>query len=780
MTQTRRSYRIRGTVQGVGFRPAVYRAAHDAQLGGSIRNDAGSVTLVLVGSAPHLDAFIEQLPATLPPLARIDSIECLSSARITAGDAEQRFDIIPSCSDEAREISIPPDVAMCPACRAEILDPASRRYGYPFTTCTDCGPRYTVLTAMPYDRANTTLSPFPLCPACREEYRTVTDRRFHAETMACPRCGPTLWLEQTEPIERRAPGALQAARAALTHHHLVAVRAVGGYLLAATIQSPEAIARLRRRKARPHRALALMARDLDVVRSVCHVSAAEAALLTSPQAPIVILQPRAESQTRLPIDQISPDTGTLGIMLPTSPLHQLLLSPVTDDPLPPFDFLIMTSGNRCSEPICLTNGEARVRLAGIADAMLMHDREIQLRCDDSLAIVRSNGAQLWRRARGYAPDPLALPAASAHTTLCMGADLKSCISLSFGTRSVLSPHLGDLETPEAVSGLEAAISALTNFVSRTPERVVVDQHPDAISARVGRDRARKLGVPVIGVQHHLAHGMACLAEHGHDQGLALTLDGTGYGPDGTIWGAELLDIRPTGWTRRATFASVPLPGGDAAVRQPIRQVVGRWQAAGLAPGRDALHRLGIGEAQYEAWHRQSERGVNALQTHAAGRLFDTVAALLGLSPREISYEGQAAIRLEAAARRAPATREALPWRAREVNGLLAVDWSPTVAMLTDAAPTPDTVPTIARRFHVAVAQACLAMVEFALDFKSSRRVALSGGVMMNGLLHEQLVEELTTRGLEVCTHHEVPPNDGGIAFGQAAWVAIRDHHETEG
>ena len=763
-------------MQGVGFRPTLCRAARAAGLGGSIRNEAGSVLLVLVASETEIDAFINALPETIPPLSQLQSVECIASE--DAPDAPPApFTIDASAAEGTREVAIPADLALCPACRCETFDPSSRRYGYAFTTCTDCGPRYTVLTGMPYDRANTTLAPFDLCDDCRSEYSDHTDRRFHAETIACPRCGPTIWLGLEDDIEHRAINALHAVRRALANDKLIAVRSVGGYLIAASPHCRETIIRLRRRKQRPHKPFALMAANMQVVRKLCHLSPAEASLLSSPQAPIVILRPHPRTRSTLPVDLISPDTDTLGVMLPSAPLHELLFQPLKGDPLPPFDVLIMTSGNRRSEPICTTNDEARERLQGIADGYLMHNRPIHLRCDDSLAVLRRNTPQIWRRARGYAPTPLSLPAPITPDCLCMGADLKSVIGLGSARQTILSPHLGDLDTPEAVRGLEQAVTALVEFTGHQPKTVAVDAHPDYISARIGRRWAAAHGAEVAAIQHHVAHGMACLAEHGHHTGLALALDGTGYGPDGTIWGAELLDISGPHWQRRATLAPVPLPGGDAAVRHPRRQLAGRWQAQGFCPSTDVLTLTGITPHEWATWQRQAERHLNAPLTHAAGRLFDTVAVLLGLAPEQITYEGQAAIRLEAAARAAPREGDPLPWRMEEHNGLLQIDWSPTIALLSDTArPNTDPAP-LAWRFHLAVAHAAAAMIRFGLDSGGARRVALSGGVMMNALLHDLLTDAVNDMGVELCTHQRVPPNDGGIAFGQAAWMAC---HESKG
>jgi len=756
---------IAGVVQGVGFRPGLYHLARKAGLTGWIQNRAGTVRLALEGTPATVQEFLRTLPSNLPPNARIDKIIEIETRTVPDEEALPEFRIVDSDGGTDVEVVIPADLAICPDCLRDILQPGNRRHGYPFTTCTNCGPRYTVVNSTPYDRERTTMSVFPMCDDCRKEYENPADRRFHAETTACPKCGPQLWLET--PAGQRLPGdPIRQARAELARGKIVAVRGIGGFLLAADPFNRQTIGTLRERKKRPHKPLAIMGGNLEVLRRYCVVPAEAEHLLTSPQSPIVVLDVR--EGTPLPMDLISPDTGTLGVMLPTSPLHTLLLEPLPGDPTPAFELLIMTSGNRRSEPICIANDEARQRLGDIADFLLCHDREVNLRNDDSLCVIQRGAPQVWRRARGYAPNAVRLKHPLTRCVLAMGAEIKNTVALGFDDKVVISPHIGDLETPEAVEGLERVVESLPEFLDRTPQVVAVDLHPDMHSTSVGRTVAAKLAVPVVEVQHHHAHAAAALAEHGCDSGLALVFDGTGLGTDGTIWGAELLAVTPTGYARLATFAGAPLPGGDAAVREPARQVVARWLAAGVAVPPTRLESLGVTAREADIIAQQYRQGINCPTTHAAGRIFDAFSALLGFAPRFITYEGQPAIRLEAAARRhGTGTVPELSFDAKESDGMLQIDWSKAFALLADPHAIQGDETAWAMAVHRAIAAAASAMVEYGLSKSSERVVALSGGVFMNRILTDLVVADLEKRGLEVLIHRQTPPNDGCISLGQA-------------
>ena len=763
---------LEGILQGVGFRPTVQVLAEAAGLGGFVQNRSGSVRLALEGPEGDVDAFWEAFPSRLPPRARLERFAVVSREALPPEAGPAMFSIRESDGGDAVRVSIPADLALCPDCRREVFDPHSRFYGYPFTTCTNCGPRYTVVAGMPYDRERTSLAAFPLCPACRAEYTDVTDRRFHAESIACPACGPRLaWLG---PDGAPQPGdPLREARAALARGELVAVRGLGGFLLACNAFDRGALQRLRERKHRPAKPLAVMARDVSVAQRWCRLPADVGELVQGPVSPIAVLDLVPDAAERgLPVELLTPDGPTLGVMLPTTALHALLATPLPGDPTPALDLLVMTSGNRGGEPICLSTAEAVERLAGIADAFLVHDRDILLRNDDSLVAPTTRGPQVWRRARGFAPETLRLSAPLSRRVLALGAELKNTIALGWEDRVVLSPHVGDLETPEALDGLLQVVACFPAYFRQAPEVVAVDLHPDLHASRVGRRVAAELGLPVVEVQHHHAHAAAALAEHGLERALALAFDGTGLGPDGAIWGAELLNVTLTGdtpvagYTRLGTFDAVPLPGGDAAVREPVRQALARAWAAGVTPSVDDLRRWGAGEGEAALWRLQVARGLNAPLSHAAGRLFDAASVLAGVAPRRISYEGQGAIRLESLARRASAldARLEIPFSTRRVGDLLAVDWSPLFARGLAAPPDPA---AWALAFHDAVARACVALAVHGREAAGALPVLLTGGVWMNRLLADRTHRHLEAAGFRVLEHRRVPPNDGGVALGQA-------------
>lgn len=762
---------ITGIVQGVGFRPAVAVAAARSGVTGWVQNRSGSVRLVVEAATEAAEAFVERLPEVLPRQARIDGMRVVAREPLSESWEPGPFRILPSEAGDRPRVSIPADLAMCAGCSAEVLDPASRFFGYPFTTCTDCGPRYTVVEGLPYDRERTSMAAFPLCEACLAEYRDPRNRRFHAQSIACPACGPRLSL--LDPDGRMVPGdPLRTVRAALAEGAVVAVRGLGGFLLAADAFDAEALARLRERKRRPDKPFAVMARSPEVASRWCRVGEAERELLAGPRAPIVVLEVREEAPAALPMGLLSPGTRTLGVMLPTTPLQLLLAEPLPGDGTPPLDLLVMTSGNRGGEPLCTGNGEARERLRGIADLFLVHDRGIRLRNDDSLVRVIGGQAQIWRRARGFAPDSIRLAAPLGRTVLALGAELKNAIALGFGDQVVLSPHIGDLETPEAVAGLEEVLERFPRFFRREPEIVAVDLHPDMECSRIGRRLAAERGLGLVAVQHHHAHALAVMAEHGAEEALALVLDGTGLGPDGRIWGAELLHVTRDGWRRLGTFADVPLPGGDAAVTNPVRQLVARFvDAAAEIPGA-WRERLGIGERQVAAWTLQCRQGLVAPRSHAAGRVFDAFSVLAGACQAAVSYEGQAAVLLEAAAERCPAGRGAeIPFDAGERGGLFLVDWSPAFLRFASAPPPAEDAAALARGFHEAFVAAAIRMAGFGRELTGRRRIALAGGVMANRLVTMDLSSGLRELGFEVLSAIEAPANDGGIALGQA--VACR-------
>lgn len=721
--------------------------------------------VVLDGPAGAVDGFIQRLEGELPPKARLEEVRIISRVPIDTGSAAEGFRILDSSSEGAMRISIPADLAVCPDCMKEIFDRESRFYRYPFTTCTNCGPRYTVVEAMPYDRERTALKSFPLCSTCLGEYTDPSDRRFHAESIACPRCGPVLFWTGSKGERIPAEDPLAEAREAIQSGLVVAVRGLGGFLLAADAFNRSALEGLRKAKHRPHKPFAVMGRNMEVIERECIVSPEERELLASSQAPIVVLRTRAG--TSLPVDLLAPGLGNLGVMLPTTPLHALLANPTGDDTVPSFDFLLMTSGNRGGEPICIGNEEAFTRLSGIAHHFLCHDRGINLRNDDSLAVVNGYEVQLWRRARGYAPESIPMGSPLERTVLAMGAGLKNTVCLGFGDEAVLSPHIGDLETPEALDGLELVARKFPEYFGRVPELIAVDLHPDMQSTRLGRKLAEELGVPVAEVQHHHAHALSVMCEHRLEEAIAIVFDGTGLGTDGTIWGGELMHVDGGGWERLGTLAPSELIGGDAAVLRPALQLIARFWGAGLEVDGDWASRLGVEQDELDIWRTQWERGLNTFTTHSAGRVFDAFSAGLGTSPARISYEGQAAILLEAEAMKARGGDPGEDHIELIVkDGFLAVDTAPLFRALHRERPGKEDMPFWAARFHRAMIEAALEMAVFAAHRKGDLPVVLSGGVMMNRYLTAGLAGGLREKGMKVYSHRLVPPNDGGISLGQ--------------
>ncbi len=660
---------IHGAVQGVGFRPSVYRLAVAHDLAGWVLNDTRGVFVEVEGPRRDVQAFVDELPDAYPPLARVLS----SAAEWLEPAGYGRFEIRRSDAAGERRVIVLPDVATCDECRDEVLDPRERRHRYPFTNCTNCGPRFTIVRALPYDRPNTTMAAFPLCPRCRAEYEEPLDRRFHAQPIACADCGPSLELWSPDGVARdRGDAALRAAADAITAGAIVAVKGLGGFHLVCDAGDDEAVARLRERKARVEKPFAVMVRDLEQADALVEMSAAAEAALRSTAAPIVLLPRRADAPVS-PL--VAPGLATLGVMLPATPLHHLLMAAL---PGP----VVATSGNRSDEPIAFDEREALERLGGFADLFLVHDRPIERHCDDSVGWLMDGGFTLLRRARGFAPLPVQL-ANDGAPVLAVGPHLKNTVALAIGRQAFLSQHIGDLETPEALAAFERVIADLSRLYDANPAVIACDLHPDYLSTQWAERAAAERGVRLVRVQHHHAHLAACLAEHGEPgRALGVVWDGTGYGPDGTIWGGEWLLGDAGGFERVGHLAPFRLPGGDAAVREPRRT------AAAL------LHGL-LGDAAFErddlavvASFPPAERavlarllvtGAHAPVTTSAGRLFDGLAALLGLGGR-VSYEGQAAIALEFAADAGPAT--AYPLASAAGTGV-ELDWRPLLAAVLE-------------------------------------------------------------------------------------------------
>lgn len=750
-----------GIVQGVGFRPAIARLAGACGVAGRVWNAAGQVVVEAEGRAAVLDEFRRLLPASLPAGAQIERLDAVSAE--ADGVPAARFVIAPSRKTGRPQLVVPADLALCPACRAEIADPAGRRYGYAFNSCADCGPRYTFIEALPYDRAATAMRDFPLCPACRAEYEDPADRRFHVEGIGCPVCGPRLRLLDAAGRER--PGdPLALAAAALRSGRIVAFQSIGGFQLLADAGNPAALAELRKRKDRPHQPLALMVRDEAAALAIGAFDAAGRELLTSPAAPVVIVERRGDM---LPWPLIAPDVDRIGVMLAYTPLHVLLFAAGAPD------FLVATSGNRHGSPIAADVNTALAELGSIADCFLCCDRRIVRRNDDSVAVAADGPPQLWRRARGFAPSvfrwQLPETAGGPARVAAFGAELKNAIALADRDGAAVSPHVGDLSDGDAADYLVETFDSLCAFLGFRPDAAAVDLHPDLAATRCGEAAAAKAGIPVIRVQHHHAHAAALLAEHGLDRALALIFDGTGFGDDGTIWGAELFDADFSGYRRLASFTPSPLPGGDLAVLEPVRQLAARHFAAGATTAAVAAS-TGVAPETVAIWRRQCETNLNAPRSRSAGRLFDAFAALLGLAPGRITYEAQAAIRLETAAGKIAvgATFRMLPeqpFRIVENHGLIELDWTPLFAdpdryRAADAG-------LAAAEFHAAMVRAAVAMLDFA-PAAAGPEVVIGGGVLQNRRFAAELTAALLRRGRRVFAAAALPPNDGAIAFGQAA------------
>ncbi len=745
-----RRIEIRGTVQGVGMRPFVYRLARALGVRGRVRNDARGVTVEAFAEAATLDDFQRRLAAERPPAATFDEVR----AQAIAPEAVADFVIASSQGADERRVSIPPDLATCPACLAEVRDPGNRRHRYPFANCTDCGPRFTIARDVPYDRAATTMAPFRLCPDCRREYEDPGDRRFHAEPNACPACGPRLSAKAASG-EPTAGDPLAAAAAALREGRVVAVKGLGGFHLACDATSPEAVRRLRRRKRREEKPLAVMARDLPEAERLAVLSGAERELLLSVERPIVLAR-RHQGAGLAP--EVAPDSPLVGLMLPYTPLHHLLLEAAGRP-------LVMTSGNLSEEPIAFRDEEALRRLGAVADLFLVHDREIETRADDSVARLVAGRPVVLRRSRGFVPRPVAVRRPFARPVLACGAHLKNTFCLGAGDQATLGPHIGDLSNLETYDSLAQAVERMERFLRVRPEVVACDLHPLYLSTRYARERAAALGAPLVPVQHHHAHLAAAMAEHGLDGPvLGLAWDGTGYGPDGAAWGGELLLADARGYRRLATFRPMALAGGEKAIREPWRVALAALDDA--FGGDPPLGRLplfqGVAAGRVELVRQMIRSGVNAPPAHGAGRLFDVAGAVClgrGLS----RFEGQVAMALDNAAD--PAERGRYPFEVDRSAAPWQLDWRPLLRALVDDLLAGTGPAAAAARFHESLASAAGELVRAAAGLHGRMPVVLSGGCFQNARLAEGVLGSL--EGFEVYLHQRVPPGDGGLALGQA-------------
>lgn len=732
---------IRGAVQGVGFRPFVYRLATELDLRGWVLNSAQGVFIEVEGEPTLLQQFVKRLYHELPPRAFIQSME--QSVLDPVGYTT--FEIRHSEETGEKSAFILPDIATCADCLREIFDPANRRYRYPFTNCTNCGPRYSIIESLPYDRPNTTMKAFTMCAKCREEYENPLDRRFHAQPNACPECGPhlELWDERGCALAQHDE-ALRRAADAIREGRILAVKGLGGFHLIVDARNEQAVRRLRERKRREEKPFALMYPSLQMVQAHCRVDETEERVLTSPESPIVLLRRKEEADVA---PSVAPGNPYLGVMLPYTPLHHLLLAELGFP-------VVATSGNLSDEPICTDEHEALQRLAGIADLFLVHNRPIARHVDDSVVRVLMGREMVLRRARGYAPLPV-LVKEPLPPLLAVGAHLKNTVALSVGRQVFISQHIGDLETPQALEAFRRVIADVRALWEHQPQAVACDLHPDYLSTQ----SAHRMGLPVAGVQHHYAHVLACMAENEvAPPVLGVSWDGTGYGTDGTVWGGELLLVTETGFERVAHLRPFRLPGGDRAVKEPRRSALGVLYEM---LGEQAFDLLGdlFTPRERHLLAQMLRQGVNAPITTSAGRLFDAVASLV-TGRQVVNFEGQAAMELEFLAHSAQGD-DSYPFILSEGTPRV-LDWSPMVEAILQDVQQGVEPSRIALRFHNTLVEMMVAVAKAV----GVERIALSGGCFQNAYLTERAVHRLSAEGFRVYWHQRVPPNDGGIALGQ--------------
>ncbi len=775
----RKQLSIRGIVQGVGFRPFVYNLARSLDLSGYILNSASGVTIELEGTADGLEAFLTKLRTSPPPLAHITDL----TVQDLAAQGEQGFSIRASRDEAHAFVLVSPDVATCDECWRDYTDPANRRYGYPFTNCTNCGPRYTIIQDVPYDRPRTTMATFRMCALCQAEYDDPGNRRFHAQPNACPVCGPGVVLVERGAAlppptaftnSASAPHAVfHQVRTLLRDGKIVAVKGLGGFFLACDAQNDDAVQQLRQRKRRSEKPFALMARDLASIEACCVLSEDDRLSLQSGQRPIVILERRPEAGLA---PSIAPGNPSVGIMLPYTPLHALLFSDAPDQPST-FAALVMTSGNLSEEPIVTGNAEALDKLATVADWFLLHNRDIYMRADDSVVRTMQGQERVLRRSRGFAPLPVDLGMQLAPLLAC-GAGLKNTFCVTRDRYAILSQHIGDLENYETLRFFEETLHNLKRLFRVEPQAVAYDLHPNYISSRFAQ------ALPIeqkIGVQHHHAHIASCMAEnHLRGKVIGVAFDGTGYGTDGAIWGGEFLVADFAGFERRAHLRYVPLPGGDAAVRQPWRMALSYLRdtfGSGPLPAIPLLDQ--VPPRQLTLVEAMLSRSIQTVPTSSCGRLFDAVAALLGLG-RQVSFEGQAAITLESTAQ--SGVERTYPY-VLEDGEAAKLDLRPTIEAIVLDLLAGIAAGEISACFHNTVAAAIAAVCVQLRRQEGLSRVCLSGGVFQNVYLLKHTVKDLYSSGFEVFLHRQVPPNDGGIALGQAVIASerlARAHGEAQG
>lgn len=739
-----------GVVQGVGFRPYLYNQLNEKLIKGTIQNRGDSVRLTLEASRSLLEVFVRDMKQHIPPQAKVDRLVVNEIPISNFTD----LTIIESEKCGPAEISIPEDLPTCPDCFDEFFSSTNRRYHYPFIACTNCGPRYTVVTGVPYDRVNTTLVKFPLCVSCHREYIDPANRRFHAESMACVTCGPTLWLYKRERLPIRDVGEISDyLTTSLKKGEIIAIRSLGGFQLICDARNSDALLKLRQRKGRPRQSFALLARDISVLSNEVFLSEKERELLTGTTKPAVIL--KTKEICTLPMNLIAPDLNTLGIMLPTTPIHSLLFGLKGAC----FDFLVATSGNAHGEPIAISNNEALERLSGIADLFLFHDREINRRADDSIATVIDGKSQIWRQGRGTAPMRHLTSKPTTKNILALGAELKNSITLAYDNKLITSPHIGSLTNSETASAFIEMCEKIPEFYDKKIEAIAVDLHPSYFSSTYGAELANKLKIPLLKIQHHHAHAAAVMAEYELEDSVAIVCDGTGFGSDGTIWGGELLYVSQNDFTRLGHLAPFPLVGAESAIKNPWKIVAGILDHPALPT---LFNKTG---SEIALLKMAAQKKLNSPLTSSMGRLFDAASAILGIC-LETTYEGEAAIRLEKEAHKSQ--REGTPLTHNRASDTKALLNELLLRKLSG-----ENRPDLAYAFHESVAQIILAWALHGRSLHPDAPVTLSGGVFQNRLLMELTCELLKKDGITPLFSQKYPPGDGAISFGQAVVAKLK-------
>ncbi len=761
-TSTNERIRVRslfsGTVQGVGFRPFIYRNAVRFGLTGFVKNTSDGVVAELEGEPESVSSFFSAVRAELPPLAEITGL--VKEDVPPTGDGE--FLIIASKRTGQSSLHIPPDIASCDACVAELFDPADRRYRYPFINCTDCGPRLTIIRDIPYDRDKTSMASFDLCPECRHEYEDPASRRFHAQPNACERCGPAVKILSNNGAVISAEDPIEQAARLLRSGKIGAIRGLGGFHLAVDATNDEAVGRLRQRKLREEKPLAVMVGDIGRAREIVEVTGREEELLLSARRPIVLM---TKKQSAAVADSVAPGMGTFGVMLPYTPIQHLLFA--GDMPA-----LVMTSGNLSGEPIAIANDDALARLSGIADFFLVHNRDILVRCDDSITAVVADNPTILRRSRGFVPGPIAV-SGEYPPVLAVGGHLKATVCTLKGNLAFMSPYIGDMDTPGARDFFFETVALMERITETVPKVVACDLHPGYFTTEAARCME---GVRLFEVQHHHAHIVSCMAENGVTGSvIGVALDGTGYGTDGTIWGGEFLVADEAGFSRAGYLAPFTLPGADAAVREPWRTAASLIRSAYGTQWRSVVERLDLipDRVNKEAFMDMVDRGVNSPVTTSMGRVFDGVAAIIGLRSR-VDFEGQAAMELETCAEGAYAGAHVLPFETRQQGDAVVLDLSGTIREIVERTAAGASREQLAGAFHATLVEAIGRMVKEIGDKTGIGRVALSGGCFQNRILLGEVLGRLETMGFEVLIHRRVPTNDGGIALGQAVSAGSRE------